>query len=166
MNLTGSCLKTIRIYGRLPACGSLNQHGVGLVSITENLNWSTPEGRLVDRTLGSFGEIYSDMLGAHVRKGISERAHQGRHLGAIPFGYQSCWKNKQSVCDPKHPGGVHLDPRGAEAVRDLFRSYASSLTSTTQLAKRMNVQGFRTRNLHALGKGTTLLSQGCSPTPR
>lgn len=45
----------------------LNQHGVGLVSITENLDWSTPEGRLVARTLDSFGEFYSDMLGTHVK---------------------------------------------------------------------------------------------------
>ena len=126
----------------------LDQHGVGLVSITENLDWSTPESRLVAWTLGSFGEFFSDMLGTHVKKGISERAHQGRHLGAIPFGYQSCWKNKQLVCDPEHPGGVHLDPRESEAVRELFRSYASRITSTTQLATWMNVQGFRTRNLH------------------
>ena len=126
----------------------LNQHGVGLVSITENLDWSTPEGRLVARTLGSFGEFFSDMLGTHVKKGISERAHQGRHLGAVPFGYQSCWENKQLVCDPEHTGGVHIDPREAEAVRELFRRYASGLTTTTQLATWMNVQGFRTRNKH------------------
>lgn len=136
----------------------LNQHGVGLVSITENLDWSTPEGRLVARTLGSFGEFFSDMLGTHVKKGISERAHQGRHLGAVPFGYQSCWENKQLVCEPEHPGGVHIDLREAEAVRELFRRYSSGLTTTTLLATWMNVQGFRTRNKHrpAHGNGNAI----------
>jgi site-specific DNA recombinase len=90
----------------------LNQHGVGLVSITENLDWSTAEGRLVARTLGSFGEFFSDMLGTHVKKGISERAHLGLHLGSIPFGYESCWERvdgeRRRRCHPEHPGGVHL----------------------------------------------------------
>jgi DNA invertase Pin-like site-specific DNA recombinase len=71
----------------LESVSILNQHGVGLVSITENLDWSTAEGRLVARTLGSFGEFFSDMLATHVKKGISERARQGLHLGGIPFGY-------------------------------------------------------------------------------
>ena len=82
----------------------LRQHGVGLVSITENLDWSTPEGRLVARTVGSFSEFFSDMLGAHVKKGISERAHLGLHLGGIPFGYQPCWervdRERRRRCDP------------------------------------------------------------------
>ena len=43
---------------------------------------------------------------------------------------------------------MHLQPREAEAVRELFRRYQSGLTTTTQLATWMNVQGFRTRNKH------------------
>ena len=71
----------------LDSVSVLTQHGVGLVSVTENLDWSSPEGRLVARTLGSFGEFFSDMLGTHIKKGVSERAIQGKHLGGIPFGY-------------------------------------------------------------------------------
>ena len=58
----------------LESVSILSDHGVGLVSITENLDWSTAEGRLVARTLGSFGEFFSDMLSTHVKKGIEERA--------------------------------------------------------------------------------------------
>ena len=100
------------------------------------------------RTLGSFGEFYSDILGTHVKKGISERALQGRHLGALPFGYRSCWENKQLVCEPEHPGGVHVERRESEAVREWYRRYASGLTTTTQLATWTNAQGFRTMNRH------------------
>ena len=82
----------------LDSVSILTQHGVGLVSVTENLDWSSPEGRLVARTLGSFGEFFSDMLGTHIKKGVSERAIQGKHLGGIPFGYEfpaspSNWRN-------------------------------------------------------------------------
>jgi DNA invertase Pin-like site-specific DNA recombinase len=91
----------------LESVAILNQHGVGLVSITENLDWSTAEGRLVARTLGSFGEFFSDMLATHVKKGISERAKQGLHLGGIPFGYEPCWTRvkgeRQLKCHPEHP---------------------------------------------------------------
>ena len=95
----------------LDSVSVLTQHGVGLVSVTENLDWSSPEGRLVARTLGSFGEFFSDMLGTHIKKGVSERAIQGKHLGGIPFGYQSCWEGpkggRQLSCEPEHPAGLH-----------------------------------------------------------
>lgn len=128
----------------------LDQHGVGLVSITENLDWSTPEGRLVARTVGSFSEFFSDMLGTHVKKGISERAIQGLHLGGIPFGYQPCWERidgeRRRTCNPEHPGGMHrLDPE-AGAVLEMFHRYATGTTTLAGLATWLNDQGFRTRN--------------------
>ncbi len=68
----------------LETLGALAKDNVGLVSITENLDWTTAEGRLVARTLGSFGEFFSDMLATHVKKGINERALKGLHLGGFP----------------------------------------------------------------------------------
>ncbi|MFQ6026165.1 MAG: recombinase family protein [Dehalococcoidia bacterium] len=136
----------------LESVSILNQHGVGLVSITENLDWSTAEGRLVARTLGSFGEFFSDMLSTHVKKGIEERARRGLHLGGIPFGYESCWKKvhgeRQAICDPEHPGGLHVVPEESEAVQELFKRYAGGTTTLSQLANWLNGQGFKTRNMH------------------
>ena len=80
------------LQGMMESVAALNRHGVALVSISENLDWTTPEGRLVARTLGSFAEFFSDVLGIHVKKGVDARANQGLHLGSIPFGYASCWK--------------------------------------------------------------------------
>jgi site-specific DNA recombinase len=138
----------------LESVSILIQHNVALVSITENLDWSTAEGRLVARSLGSFGEFFSDMLATHVKKGITERARQGFHLGGIPFGYQSCWKEehglRQRRCDPEHPGGVHTHPQEGPAVKELFRRYAAGTTTLSQLACWLNNEGFRTRNMHKL----------------
>jgi site-specific DNA recombinase len=138
----------------LDSVSILNQHGVGLVSITENLDWSTAEGRLVARTLGSFGEFFSDMLATHVKKGISERARQGLHLGGIPFGYESCWIAehglRQRRCDPEHPGGVHVHAQEGPAVQELFKRYAAGTTTLSQLANWLNDEGFRTRNTKKL----------------
>ncbi|HZA25415.1 MAG TPA: recombinase family protein, partial [Dehalococcoidia bacterium] len=137
---------------------------VALVSITENLDWSTAEGRLVARTLGSFGEFFSDMLATHVKKGISERARQGLHLGGIPFGYESCWIEehglRQRRCDPEHAGGVHVRPQEGPAVQELFKRYAAGTTTLSQLANWLNDAGFRTRNTKKLPDAEGNLTAG------
>ena len=99
------------------------------------------------------------MLATHVKKGITERARQGLHLGAIPFGYQSCWVEedgeKRRTCDPEHPGSIHVHFKEGPAVQELFRRYTSGLTTLSQLATWLNTQGFRTRNRHKLSQGTS-----------
>ena len=138
----------------LESVAILDQHGVGLVSITENLDWSTAEGRLVARTLGSFGEFFSNMLVTHVKKGISKRARQGLHLGGIPFGYEACWTKvkgeRQLNCHPEHPGGLHVHLQEGLAVAELFKGYVIGTTTLSQLANWLNDQGFKTRNMHKL----------------
>ncbi len=147
----------------LDSVSTLSQYGVGLVSITEKLDWSTPEGRLVARTLGSFGEFFSDMLGTHVKKGISERAYQGNHLGNLPFGYESCRppeRQDRKQCDPEHSGEVHLVEEEAQAVAEVFQQYSSGMTTLSQMAIWLNGKGFRTRNMHHLPDAQRNLSGG------
>ena len=99
--------------------------------------------------LGGFAEFYSGSLATHVKKGVNERARLGLHLGAVPFGYESC---SLETCDSEHPGGVHSVEIEAEAVRELFRRYAEGTTTCVQLASWLNREGFRTRNKHRFGK--------------
>lgn len=86
----------------LESLGSLAQNNVTLVSITENIDYSTAQGKLLTTLLAGFAEYFSDSLSTHIKKGLGERAHQGRHLGGIPFGYQSCWEgpkgSRQLTC--------------------------------------------------------------------
>ena len=88
------------------------------------------------RTLGSFSEFFSDVLAVHAKKGIDERARQGKHLCATPFGYQSCWKEGNGervlICKPEHPDGVHVHLQEGEAVTEMFQQYATG-TTTPQL---------------------------------
>ena len=118
---------TLDSWGRnlkvlLESVSTLDQHNVGLVSITENIDYSTDQGKLMTIMLAGFAEYFSDSLGTHIKKGIGERALQGRHLGGIPFGYSSCWEGPKGdlhqSCAPEHPGGVHPVPAEAEAVRE------------------------------------------------
>ncbi len=81
------------LRGMLESMSTLAKHGVGPVSITENLDYSTPHGKMATQMLGSVSEFFSEALATHVKKGIGERAGKGLHLGSLPFGYQSCYEN-------------------------------------------------------------------------
>ncbi len=142
----------------LEALASLSRANVSLVSITEQVDYSTPQGRLFIQMLGSFAEYFSSSLAKHVSKGQSQRAHEGRHLGGIPFAYESCWTSREGqrlrVCDPEHPGGVHQMQSEAAAVVELFRKYSTGTATTTMLAEGLNAQGLRTRNTKSLSDGS------------
>ncbi len=134
----------------LEALAVLGRHNVGLVSISEDFDYSTPEGRLSFQMLGAVAQYFSDSLANHVKKGQSQRAHEGKHLGGIPFGYESCWVEEKGErkrrCDPEHPGDIHLVDAEGEAIRELFRRYAAGQTTLAELAIWLNREGFRTRN--------------------
>jgi site-specific DNA recombinase len=143
----------------------LKEHNVQLQSVTESLDHSSPQGKLLLQLLGSFAEFSSDMLGEHVKKGLKERAMQGRHTGGIPFGYESCWINeageKRRRCEPEHTGGIHTIPKEALAVAEAFRRYASGTTRLYDLACWFNEGlGLRTRNTKKLANGTGGLEAG------
>ena len=150
----------------LEALDILGAAGVGLVSITENIDYATPHGRFTTQTLGSVAELYSGMLAVHVKKGISERARQGRHLGSIPFGYESCTRESGGervlLCRPEHAGGIHVHPHEGKAVSSLFRQYATGTVTLATLATGLNDQGFKTRNTKKLPDG----NGGYVPGPR
>ena len=148
----------------LESIATLASHNVALVSITENIDYSTPQGMLFTQMLGSFAQYFSDSQGTHVSKGLGQRAIEGRHTGGIPFGYESCWREsggeRKLKCEPEHPGGVHLHPEEGPAVRDLFRRYSAGTVTLAKLASWLNDQGFRTRNTKKLPDGSGNLVAG------
>jgi site-specific DNA recombinase len=148
----------------LESLSILADHQVALASLSENIDYSTPQGRLFIQMLGGFAQYFSDSLATHVSKGLTQRAIQGRHVGGIPFGYASCWESqgaeRKRLCHPEHPGGVHLLEPEANAVIKIFRQYATGTATLAQLAAWLNDQGFRTRNTKKLPGPDGLLTSG------
>jgi DNA invertase Pin-like site-specific DNA recombinase len=138
----------------LETLGLLAQHQVAIVSITENLDYATPEGKMFTGMIAHLSQYFSDKLGVHVKKAVDLRAARGLHLGGIPFGYASCWKYEDGerlrLCKPEHPGGVHLVVDEAQAVSKLFQEYAAGTHTLPQQAMWLNGKGFRTRNTKQL----------------
>jgi hypothetical protein len=155
-------MKNTRIA--LESLCNLAKNNMSLVSITENIDYSTAQGRLMTTMLAGFAEYFSDSLATHIKKGVRERAMQGKHLGGIPFGYECCWEgpkgDRHLRCVPEHPGSLHPVEPETEAVRELFRRYATGTTTLRQLAIWLNSQGLRTRNTKRIADGSGILQGG------
>jgi Site-specific recombinases, DNA invertase Pin homologs len=117
----------------LQTFNALAQRGVAFASATENIDYSSPEGRLFVAMLGAFAQYFSDSLAKHTRKGIDERVHQGRPAGPIPFGYR------------KGEDGIPVPVKEeAEAVRLAFQMKARGKTNA-EIASSLNERNFKTK---------------------
>ena len=111
----------------------LGDANVGFASVTENIDFTTPAGRLMLNMIGGVSEFFSDQLGVHVAKGQRERAETGLPVGPVPFGYKV-----------DEAGGVPaIVPDEGRAVRQVFERRAAG-ESTGELASWLNAQGLNT----------------------
>jgi site-specific DNA recombinase len=75
------------------------------ISLSEHIDYSTPEGMLQLTILAAFAAYFSDMLAKHTSKGKSERVAQGLYNSDIPFGYRSTGLKSPPEFDPEeYPG--------------------------------------------------------------
>ena len=127
----------------LDAFHVFSQHNVTYVSITQDIDYSTPEGKSFMTMLGAFAQYFSDALSGHTKKGMRERAMQGMFNGEPPFGYERC----DEACfglDDDHTG-CHIDPVAGPQMLETFEKYRSGSHSYRTLAEELNGLGFRTK---------------------
>ena len=60
--------------------------GIAFVSINEQMDFTTPSGKVHLALLGAFAQYYSDNLSQETKKGWHERRAQGLYCGLLPFG--------------------------------------------------------------------------------
>ncbi len=151
-----------RLYRNLEALlRTLNlfqQQQVSFVSITEEMDFTTPWGKLTLAVLGTLAEIYIDKLRAETRKGKLQRAKSGLWNGSIPLGYcngrcAACTDpNGQGYCPHfggpnRHQGQALIaHPIESEAVRLAFIWYSSGDFSDGQIAEKLNAARFSPDN--------------------
>lgn len=137
----------------------LANSGIAFVSITENIDYSTPEGKLFIAMLGAFAQYYSDSLSKHTSKGLKERALNGFPNGDVPFGYRH--PDPDEVINGK--GYIQINPEEAEAIKEIFQMYATGNHSLASLASWLNEKGFKTHNKQYLRDGAGNLVNGPRP---
>jgi DNA invertase Pin-like site-specific DNA recombinase len=116
----------------LPLISLLQQHGKGLVSVTQALDLSGPTGRAMLNIILVFGQWEREMLAERVRGRMVGMAKDGLWVtGTPPVGYKRAGKGNNILV---------IDPTGAEMVRDIFRSYARG-ESVPGIARRHKTYG-------------------------
>src|SRR6266700_4796386 len=103
------------------------------ISLSEHIDYSTPEGMLQLTILAAFAAYFSDMLAKHTSKGKGERAAQGLYNGDVPFGYR--WTGPKTP--PEH------DPDEFPGLRMLGELRMQGYTAD-EIAERLNAAGYRT----------------------
>lgn len=139
-------LKTLHLF---------QTHQVALVSLSENLDFTTPWGKLTLTVLGILAEIYIDKLSAETRRGKLYRAHQGFWNGSIPLGYcNGCCSrctdsNGPGYCpnigSPDQGNGrdLILHPIESVALRLAFQWYITGNFSDGQIAEKLNAYRYQ-----------------------
>ena len=153
------------LQGLLKALNHLHQHDVAFISIAENMDFTTPWGKLTLAVLGTLAEIYIDKLSADTKRGKLQRARKGLYNGSIPQGYckgncSDCTDpNGKGYCprfggpdlkdgDPSLPLFLHLIE--SVAVELAYEWYATGDCSDGQIAEKLNAYP------HVLPDGTTV----------
>ena len=138
------------LKGLLTALETLHTVNVTFVSVQENLDFSTPWGKLTLTVLGMLAEIYLDNLSQETHKGKLARARKGHWNGSVPFGYcrgtcATCRDpNGPDYCpyagDPDRNAGTHLiaHPVESVAVQRAFALYLTGHYSDGALAEYLN----------------------------
>jgi len=115
----------------------LESHGCRLISISQNIDTSTPVGRLLRNILADFAQFESEMIGERIRDNKVANARRGRWNGGhAPYGYKVVEKR------------LVINEEEAAVVRLIYnlRAHGWGILAIT---KELNARGYKAR------RGTT-----------
>jgi site-specific DNA recombinase len=150
--------KIDRFYRHLRGCLTsldvLNSSHVLFVAVKEQLDFTTPWGKLALTLLGMLAEIFIDNLRQETHKGKYQRAREGLLNGNLPLGY--CNGLCRQCTDLNGPGYCpHVDEpnrgNGKVSVRHpidsgviimIYETYAQGTYTDSDVAHRINAATF------------------------
>ena len=131
------------LNGLTNALARLNKAGVGFVSIRENMDFTTPAGKIVLAVMGVLAEVFLDIHAQSVSTGKRGRVRRGlSNASHAPYGYQ------------RGDDGDQVDPAAAEAVVLAFETYAGGKHSDTKIAGLLNRMGYEPSGRARSGRWT------------
>ena len=105
----------------------LRNNNKGFISVTENLDFSSPMGRAMLGIINIFAQLEREQLAERTRDKMMSIAASGEYApGICPYGYKRA---------APHSNVLAIDDRKAEHVRDMYQSYLSG-QSTDDIHKK------------------------------
>lgn len=117
----------------------LQKAGCRFVSVSDDLDLTTPDGELKMMILSVFAHYFRRQLSRKIRGGLRERARQGKHHGGRPpYGFRF--------------EGDRLAPHPEQApvVRQIYSWYVHDGLGGREIAKRLNAEGVPTQTGQSL----------------
>ncbi|TYP94855.1 site-specific DNA recombinase [Fodinibius salinus] len=123
------------LHDFLKLVSELDEHGVNIAVVTQQIDTSTPAGKALQRLLLVFAEFERDMNSQRTKEKMLESAKQGRWQGGYPpLGYD--------VGDKKV---LQINEKEAEEVKEVYNRYFE-LKSSTKVAQSLNKDGYTTKD--------------------
>lgn len=126
------------------------ENGITFISITEQMDFTTPIGKVFLATVGAFAQFYSDNLSQETKKGWAERREQGLYCGTLPFG---AMKGEDGIPIPDTAeskvkiNGQEISVCNYEGLKQAFK-LAVQDKSDREVAVSLNASGYRTTGTH------------------
>lgn len=120
---------------------TLGSQGVQLISLSENIDTTTPHGKMFYTVLSSLAEMERDQIVGRVKMGMTQRAKEGKWNGGQCFGYDV--KNKKLV--------QNVDE--TKVVREIF-DYADQGFGYKKIVGILNRKGYITKRGNVFSIGT------------
>jgi DNA invertase Pin-like site-specific DNA recombinase len=136
--------------GMLRAFSDWQKQNIFFASVKEQIDFTTPWGKLILGVLSLLAEVFVDNLREETKKGKRGRFHEGLHNGTIPWGYcngrcSACGDaNGPSYCpcvglpDRHHDRHVVPHPVDSVAFRYAQRLYCSGAYTDLEIADALN----------------------------
>lgn len=101
---------------------------VTLLSVTEKIDTSSPQGRFFLNILGSMAQLERENISERVLRALKESAEQGNYAkSSIPFGYIKNKETKQ----------LEIEKNAAEAIKYIFHEIGKNNKSASQITKEL-----------------------------
>ena len=116
----------------------LDNKGIKLVSVSENFDMSTPNGRAVFAMLSVMAQLESDITSERVKEGMIKKKNNGEHYsGSPPFGYKLKGKKGE---------GLEKHPEEYPVLKYMLKEFRIGHLCYSDIANILNHYGCKTRD--------------------
>lgn len=131
------------LLNQLEIAREFEQNDVSLISLTENIDTSTPTGKMMLSMLGMIGEMERDTIAQNVAMGMKARAREGKWNGGKVLGYDLV--DSGNLNKKGRPEKVlKINDAEAETVKLIFDLYKNG-KGYKAIANEVNHSGHRTK---------------------